>query len=87
MMTKYREIIRLFSLNFSERNIALSCSVSGSTVSKVLKRAKEMNIFWSLNETMINEALERLLFPKELPAAKSVCLITIIFVKNCYVTV
>ena len=36
-MTKYREIIRLHSLNFSERNIALSCSVSRNTVSKVLK--------------------------------------------------
>ena len=34
-MTKYREIIRLHSLNFSERNIALSCSVSRNTVSKV----------------------------------------------------
>ena len=27
-MTKYCEIIRLHSLNFIERNIALSCSVS-----------------------------------------------------------
>ena len=37
-MTKYREIIRLRSLDFSERNIALSCSVSRNTVSKVLKK-------------------------------------------------
>lgn len=36
-MTKYREILRLKSLNFSERNIALSCGVSRNTVSKVLK--------------------------------------------------
>ena len=43
-MTKYREIIRLHSLNFSKRNIALSCSVSRNTVSKVLKKADEMNI-------------------------------------------
>lgn len=43
-MTKYREIIRLHSLSFSERNIALSCSVSHNTVSKVLKKAEEMNI-------------------------------------------
>lgn len=69
-MTKYREIIRLFSLNFSERNIALSCSVSRNTVSKVLKKTKEMNISWPLNETMPDEALEKLLFPKELSAAK-----------------
>ena len=43
-MTKYREIIRLKSLNFSERNIALSCSVSRNTVSKICKKAKELNI-------------------------------------------
>lgn len=43
-MTKYREIIRLKSLNFSERNIALSCSVSRNTVSKICKRADEMRL-------------------------------------------
>ena len=43
-MTKYREILRLHSLGFSERNIALSCPCSRNTVSKVLKRAKELNI-------------------------------------------
>ncbi len=63
-MTKYREIIRLSSLKFSERNIALSCSVSRNTVSKVLKRAEEMNLFWPLDETMTGEVLEKLLFPK-----------------------
>ena len=51
-MTKYREIIRLHSLDFSERNIVLSCSVSRNTVSKVLKKADEMNISWPLDETM-----------------------------------
>lgn len=64
-MTKYREIIRLQSLNFSERNIALSCSVSRNTVSKVLSRAHELNISWPLDASMTDEALERLLFPKE----------------------
>ena len=51
-MTKYREIIRLHSLDFSERNIVLSCSVSRNTVPKVLKKADEMNISWPLDETM-----------------------------------
>ena len=51
-MTKYREIIRLHSLDFSERNIVLSCSVSRNTVSKVLKKADEMNISGPLDETM-----------------------------------
>lgn len=64
-MTKYREIIRLRSLNFSERNIALSCSVSRNTVSKVLKKTDEMNISWPLDETMTDDALEHILFPKE----------------------
>ena len=36
-MTKYREILRLKSLGFSERNIAQSCGVSRNTVAKVLK--------------------------------------------------
>ena len=35
-MTKYREILRLKSLGFSERNIAHSCGVSRNTVAKVL---------------------------------------------------
>lgn len=43
-MTKYREIIRLKSLNFSERNIALNCSVSRNAVSKLCKRAEELNL-------------------------------------------
>ncbi|MCD8082224.1 MAG: helix-turn-helix domain-containing protein, partial [Clostridiales bacterium] len=45
-MTKYREILRLKSLGFSERNIAQSCSVSRNTVSKVVKRASELGISW-----------------------------------------
>ncbi len=64
-MTKYREIIRLHSLSFSERNIVLSCSVFRNTVSKVLKKADEMNISWPLDETMTDFSLENLLFPKE----------------------
>ena len=34
-MTNYREILRLKSLGFSERNIARSCSVSRNTVKRV----------------------------------------------------
>ena len=43
-MTKYREILRLHALKFSERNIALSCSVSRNTVSKVIKAADEKGV-------------------------------------------
>ena len=64
-MTKYREIIRLKSLNFSERNIALSCSVSRNTVSKICKKAEELNLNWPLDESMTDNALENLMFPKD----------------------
>ena len=36
-MTKYREILRLHSMNLSQVNIAASCGVSKKTVNKVLK--------------------------------------------------
>ena len=51
-MTKYREILRLQSLGFSERNIAQSCGVSRNTVAKVLKKAAEINISWPLDFDM-----------------------------------
>ena len=37
-MTKYREIIRLVSLNLSQTNIALSCGVSKKTVNTSEKK-------------------------------------------------
>ena len=40
-MTKYREVLRLKRLEFSERNIAHSCGVSRNTVAKVAKRTTE----------------------------------------------
>lgn len=61
-MTKYREILRLKSLNFSERNIALSCSCSRNTVSKVVKRANELNILWPVNDFLTDADLEETLF-------------------------
>ena len=51
-MTKYREIIRLTGLGFSQRNIMASCGVSQKTVVKVQKRARELNISWPLDESM-----------------------------------
>ena len=45
-MTKYREILRLKSLGFSERNIAHSC---GNIVVKLVKKAAEINLSWPLD--------------------------------------
>ena len=64
-MTKYREIIRLASLNLSQTNIALSCGVSKKTVNKVLKAAREKGISWPLNSNQTDAAIEQLLFQKK----------------------
>ena len=64
-MTKYREILRLKSLDFSERNIAQSVPCSRNTVSKVLKKANEKNISWPLPHDFTDSVLEKLLFPKD----------------------
>ena len=64
-MTKYREILRLKSLGFSERNIAASCGVSRNTVSKVTKRAEELDLKWPLDFDMTDHVLDNLMFPKE----------------------
>jgi transposase len=64
-MTKYREIIRLTSLGFSQRNIMQSCGVAQKTVVKIQRRAKELGISWPLDGSMTDKSLENLLFPKD----------------------
>lgn len=65
-MTKYLEILRLHSLEFSGRNIATICGCSRNTVAKVLNRAKELGISWPLqNEAMTDADIEQMMFPKE----------------------
>ena len=49
-MTKYREILRLASLGFSNRSIALSVPCSRNTVAKVLKMAQELKLCWPLQD-------------------------------------
>ena len=51
-MTKYREIIRLTGLGFSQRSIMASCGVAQKTVVKVQKCARELNLSWPLDESM-----------------------------------
>lgn len=63
-MTNHREILRLKSLGFSERKIALSCHCSRNTVSKVLKRAESTDISWPLDKNQTNAVLQELLFPE-----------------------
>lgn len=63
-MTNYREILRLTSLGFTQRNIMQSCNVAQKTVVKVQHRAKELNLAWPLDECMTDKALKDLMFPK-----------------------
>ena len=63
-MTNYREILRLNSLGFSERNIALSVPCSRNTVAKVLKRAKELSLSCPLTDSQTNGMLEKVFATK-----------------------
>lgn len=62
-MTKYREILRLKSMGLSQQSIADSCNVSKKTVNRVLKRAKELNIFWPLDKSDTDAVLAEMFFP------------------------
>ena len=64
IMTKYREILRLASLGFSNRSIALSVPCSRNTVAKVLKMAQELKLCWPLQDNQTDEVLEKLFYPQ-----------------------
>lgn len=64
-MTKYREILRLSSLELSQQSIADSCRVSKKTVNSVLKKAREKNISWPLDKNQTDEVLAGILFPEK----------------------
>ena len=63
-MTKYKEILRLLSLNLTTREIQKSCSVSSKTIIKTKKRAAELGISWPLADDMTEAKLADLMFPK-----------------------
>ncbi len=62
-MTKYREILRLNDLGLSQQSIADSCNVSKKTVNRVLKKAKELDISWPLDDNDTDAVLADKLFP------------------------
>lgn len=85
-MTKYREIIRLTGLGFSQRSIMESCGVAQKTVVKVQKCARELNLFWSLDDSMTDTELQRLMFSKRKFGIEktNACLTTTTSTKNCF---
>ena len=64
-MTKYKEIIRLTGLGFSQHKIMASCGVAQKTVVKVQKRARELNLTWPLDESITDTELQKIMFSKE----------------------
>lgn len=68
-MTKYREILRLYSHGISKSSIAASCGCARKTVAKVINRAAELQITWPLKQEMTDGELEKLLFPKSSPSS------------------
>ena len=83
-MTKYREILRLKSLGFRDRNVARSYSVSRNTVAKVMEKANELHICWPPDISMTDAALEKLLSSKDKSATtkRMPCLTITISGKN-----
>lgn len=63
-MVNYREILRLHSLNYSQREICACVHSSRSTVQEVLSLAAALKICWPLEDTVSNANLETLLYPE-----------------------
>lgn len=67
-MVDYREILRLNSLKYTQRQIAASVHSSRNTVSEVLKLAAEQNLCWPFDDWLTNEKVYALLYPNRIEA-------------------
>ena len=63
-MVKYREILRLKSLGYSQRQIATSVQNARDTVSEVIKLAEMYGLAWPLDESMTDPAIQKLFYPE-----------------------
>lgn len=61
-MTTYREILKLHSQGFSQRDIAVGCGCSRSTVTRVLAKAQTAGVTWPLPAEMGDKELKVKLF-------------------------
>ncbi len=65
-MTNYKEILRLYcSRDYSLRGIAKALKISRNTVNKCLDRVFELQMKLPIPESMTNEELRQILFPKK----------------------
>lgn len=63
-MVNYREILRLDSLNYTQRQIAASVHSSRNTISEVLHLADAKGLHWPLDDTVTNQEIMSLLYPQ-----------------------
>lgn len=62
-MVNYREILRLNSLQYTQRQIAASVHSSRNTISEVLRLASSVGLNWPLDDSVTNEEILALLYP------------------------
>lgn len=62
-MVNYREILRLKSLGYTQRQIAASVYSSRNTIREVLNAASKNNIKWPLDDSVTNETLLATFYP------------------------
>lgn len=67
-MANYREILRLDSLHYTQRQIAASVHSSRNTIKEVLDAAKRTGISWPLDDSVTNEMLMATFYPERLTA-------------------
>lgn len=70
-MVDYKEILRLYDLGFSQRQIASSIGSSRTTVKETIVAAQTAGLHWPFDEKTTNQDLENLLFPNLYQRTKS----------------
>jgi len=64
-MVNYREILRLRSLDYSQRQVAASVRSSRSTISEVYQLADRTGLSWPLPSDMSDADVGNLLYPEK----------------------
>jgi transposase len=63
-MINYREILRLRSLGYTQRQIAASVHCSRDTIRDVSRLADQLTLSWPLEEDLTNQALQARFYPE-----------------------
>ena len=72
-MVNYREILRLRSLDYTQRQVAVSVKCSRNTISEVCRLADEKALSWPLPSEWSNTDLQHLLYPGKTSELKEKC--------------